>query len=121
MMKALIIEDDYNTAEAICLGLQELWPGAEPVSTPLGQKGIDMVKSETPDIVILDLWLPDMSGFEVLRQIREFSRVPVLMLTVSGEEDQIAKALELGANNYMVKPFKQVELHSRMRALLTTS
>ena len=64
MMKALIIEDDYNTAEAICLRLQELWPDAQSVSTPFGQKGIDMVKSEAPDIVILDLWLPDMIGME---------------------------------------------------------
>jgi len=118
MMKALIIEDDYNTAEAICLGLKALWPEAQSVSTPSGHKGIEMVKSEKPDIVILDLGLPDINGFEVLRQIRKLFRVPILMLTVTEEDDQISKALELGANDYMVKPFSQIELQSRMRALL---
>jgi len=121
MMKALVIEDDYNTAEIICLGLKMLWPDAQPVSTPFGHNGIEMVKSEAPNIVILDLGLPDMSGFEVLRQIRESSRVPVLMLTLSGEEDHTARALELGANDYMVKPFSHVVLQKRMKALLTTS
>jgi len=120
-VKALVIEDDYNTAEIICLGLKMLWPDAQPVSTPFGHKGIDMVKSEAPDIVILDLGLPDMSGFEVLRQIREFSRVPILVLTVSGEEDQIATGMELGANDYMVKPFSHLVLQERMKALLPTS
>ncbi|MFC2000403.1 response regulator transcription factor [Chloroflexota bacterium] len=80
-----------------------------------------MVKSEKPDIMILDLGLPEMSGFKVLRQIRRFSKVPVLMMTVTAEEDQIARALGLGANDYMVKPFSYIELQERMRALLTTS
>jgi len=117
-MKALVIEDDYNTAEIICLGLKMLWPDAQPVSTSFGHRGVEMVKSEAPDIVILDLGLPDISGFEVLKQMRQFSSVPVLVLTVSGEEDQIATGMELGANDYMVKPFSHIELHSRMRTLL---
>lgn len=117
-MKILMIDDDPNIVETVSLGLQMRWPEAELVSTHLGEKGIEMLKSEAPDIVILDLGLPDIGGLKVLEQVRSFSNVPVIILTVRGEESEIAKALGSGADDYIVKPFRQVELMARMRALM---
>jgi len=117
-MKALIIEDNREIVEAISLAFQILWPEVKLVSTHLGERGVDMVETEAPDIVILDLGLPDISGFDVLKQIRLFSTVPVIILTVRAEEADIVKGLEWGADDYVVKPFKQLELLARVRALI---
>ena len=116
-MKVLIIEDDREIVEVISLAFQIRWPELKLVSTHLGEKGVEMVESENPDIVILDLGLPDISGFDVLKEIRTFSVVPILILTVRGEESDVVKGLEWGADDYMVKPFRQMELLSRIRAL----
>ena len=116
-MKVLIIEDDHEIVEVISLAFQIRWPEVKLVSTHLGEKGVGLVESEDPDVVILDLGLPDISGFDVLKEIRAFSDVPVLILTVRGEEADVVKGLEWGADDYMVKPFRQLELLSRIRAL----
>jgi len=115
--KVLIIEDNEEVVEAVSLAFHILWPEARIVSTDSGEEGIKLVETEHPDVVILDLGLPDMSGFEVLRSTRLFSTVPVVILTVRGEEADIVKGLELGADEYIVKPFRQLELLSRVRAL----
>ena len=117
-MKVLIIEDDKEIVDAISLAFQIRWPEAKVVSTRLGEKGVELVESETPDIVILDLGLPDINGFEVLRQIRLFSGVPIIILTVRAEESDVVKGLEWGADDYIVKPFRQLELLARVRALI---
>ncbi len=119
MMKILMIDDDPNVAEIVSLGLQMRWPEAELVSTVLGKEGVRMVRNESPDIVILDLGLPDITGFQVLERVRQFSNVPVLILSVWGEEADIARGMELGATDYMVKPFSQVELQARIKALVS--
>ena len=116
-MKALMIDDNPNVVETVSLALQIRFPKAKLVSTHLGQSGIEMVKSEAPDIVILDLGLPDMGGFEVLKQVRSFSNVPIIVLTVWGEENDMVRGLALEANDYIVKPFSQVELLARIRVL----
>ena len=116
-MKVLIIENDQGIIEAISLAFQIRWPEAKLISTNLGEKGIDLVGSENPDVVILDLGLDDISGFEALKRIRLFSNVPVLILTVRSDEADIIKGLEWGADDYVVKPFRQLELLSRIRAL----
>ena len=116
-MKVLIIENDQGIVEAISLAFQIRWPEAKLVSTHLGERGVELVESENPDVVILDLGLDDISGFEVLKQIRLFSSVPVLILTVRVDEADIIKGLEWGADDYVVKPFRQLELLSRIRAL----
>jgi len=115
--KVLIIEDNDEVVEAVSLALQIRWPRAAVISTDSGEKGIELVEKERPDIVILDLGLPDINGFEVLKGIRNFSSVPIIILTVRGEETDIVKGLELGADEYIVKPFRQFELLSRVRAL----
>ena len=117
-MKVLVIEDDREIIEAISLAFQIRWPEAQVVSTRLGEKGVEQVETESPDIVILDLGLPDINGFEVLRQIRRFSQVPTIILTVRAEEVDIVKGLEWGADDYIVKPFRQLEFLSRVKALI---
>lgn len=117
-MKTLIIEDDPQIVEAISLALGMRWPDAEVVSSHLGKKGIELVKNDSPDIVILDLGLPDIHGFEVLKQIRAFSHIPIIILTISREEPSIVRGLELGADDYVVKPFSQLELLARIKAML---
>jgi len=114
-VKVLIIEDDREIVEAISLTLKIRWPEAQIVSTHLGEKGIELAESESPDIVILDLGLPDISGFDVLKQIRLFSTVPIIILTVRVEEADIVKGLEWGADDYMIKPFRQLELLARVK------
>jgi two-component system response regulator VicR len=116
-LKILVIEDDQQIVEAISLAFQIRWPEATLVSTNQGERGIDLVESEKPDIVILDLGLPDINGYDVLKQIRLFSDIPILILTARSEESDIVKGLEWGADDYMLKPFRQLELLSRIRAL----
>ncbi len=117
-MKILLIEDDKEIIDAISLAFQIRWPEAKVVSTRLGEKGVELVESEGPDIVILDLGLPDISGFEVLRQIRLFSHVPTIILTVRQDEADIVKGLEWGADDYITKPFRQLEFLARVKALI---
>ncbi len=116
-IKVLIVEDDEEIKEIVSLALEINWPELKLISTRLGKTGVELAASESPDLVILDLGLPDTSGFDVLREIRAFSNVPILILTVRGEEGDIVRGLEAGADDYMTKPFRQVELLSRMRAL----
>ena len=117
-MKVLLIEDDRDIVDAISLAFQIRWPEAQLISTRLGQKGCELVETESPDLVILDLGLPDISGFEVLRQIRLFSQVPTIILTVRSEEPDVVKGLEWGADDYITKPFRQLEFLARVKALI---
>ncbi|MBM3175990.1 MAG: response regulator transcription factor [Chloroflexi bacterium] len=117
-MKVLIIEDDPEIVESISLAFRIRWPEAEVLSSRLGSKGIELVKNQPPDAVILDLGLPDMSGFEVLKQIRAFSSIPIIILTISSEESNVVKGLELGADDYVTKPFRQLELLARVKSML---
>ncbi len=117
-MKVLIVEDDKEIVDAITLAFQIRWPEAKVVSTRLGRKGVELVETENPDIVILDLGLPDISGFEVLSQIRLFSHVPIIILTVRSDEADVVKGLEWGADDYILKPFRQLELLARVKALI---
>lgn len=116
-MKVLIIEDTQEIIDVLKMVFGMRWPDARLVATAMGNKGVELVESENPDVVILDLGLPDISGFDVLKQIRTFSSVPIMILTVRGEEADIVKGLEWGADDYMVKPFRQMELMSRIQAL----
>jgi len=115
--KALIIEDNDEVVDAVYLAFKIRWPQAVTISTDRGKEGIDLVSKENPDFVILDLGLPDINGFEVLKQIRLFSDIPIIILTVRGEEADIVKGLELGADEYIIKPFRQLELMARVKAV----
>ena len=117
-MKVLVVEDDVEIIEAVSLAIEMRWPDSVLLSAELGKKGIELAESANPDIVILDLGLTDIGGFEVLKEIRSFSSVPIIILTVKIEEVDIVKGLELGADDYVTKPFRQMELLSRIKALL---
>jgi len=117
-MKALIIEDSPEIVEAVSIIIEMRWPETKIVSTELGERGIDLAVGVSPSVIILDIGLPDISGFEVLKRIRLFSDIPILILTVSSDEPSIAKGLEWGADGYIIKPFKQRELLSRIEEAL---
>ena len=120
-MKVLLIEDDPEIMTAVAQALEFRWHEANLVFSFWGEKGVELAKTELPDIIILDLGLPDTDGFQVLRQVRSFSDVPVVILTVRGDEENKIKGLELGADDYMVKPFSPGELVARLKALLRRS
>jgi len=117
-MKVLVIEDDPGIIEVVSLCFKLRWSGAAVISAERGNIGVEFVETESPDVVILDIGLPDMDGYQVLREIRHFSDVPVLMLTVRGEDTDVAKGLELGADDYITKPFSHIELIARVQAVL---
>ena len=117
-MKVLVIEDDPGIIEVVSLCFQLRWGGTTVVSAANGHKGIELVEAESPEVVILDIGLPDIDGYQVLREIRRFADVPVLMLTVRGEDTDVAKGLELGADDYITKPFSHIELIARVQAVL---
>lgn len=120
-MKVLIIEDSAQIVEAVSLCIQLRWPEAIIASAVEGNQGLSLLKRESFDLVILDINLPDIDGFEVLKQIRASSDVPIIILTVRGREDDQAKGLELGADDYIVKPFRPKDLIARVNAVLRRS
>ena len=117
-MKVVVIDDSPEIIEVVSLCFQLRWSGTTLLSASEGSKGLELIETENPDIVILDIGLPDMEGFQVLREIRLFSQVPVIMLTVRSEDTDVARCLELGADDYMVKPFSHIELIARVQAVL---
>ncbi len=117
-MKIVIIEDDKEIVETINIFAKIRWPDADVLSASKGKDGIDIVDTEAPDIVIIDLGLPDIDGFKVLKEIRLFSNVPIIILTARSDEKDIVKGLELGADEYVVKPFSEAAFISRIQALL---
>ncbi len=117
-MKVLIIEDDENIVESLALSLKMRWPDVEISSTAMGEDGLQLIETFYPDIAILDLGLPDINGLEVLRQVRLFSDVPVIILSVLGDEDDIVRGLEMDADDYIVKPFKKMEFLARVKSLV---
>jgi DNA-binding response OmpR family regulator len=112
----LIVEDDNKTASLIGLYLQR--EGYRTSVAFDGEEALKLVRQENPAVVILDLMLPKLDGWEVCRRIREFSDVPILMLTARGEEFDRVLGLTIGADDYVVKPFSPRELVARIKALL---
>ena len=117
-MKFLVIDDSPEIVDAVALCLSLRWPEAQVLSAGEGGKGLELVEEYSPDMVILDIGLPDMNGMEVLRSLRGFSDVPVVMLTIQSRDVEIARFLEEGADEYLVKPFSHVELLGRLQAVL---
>jgi two-component system KDP operon response regulator KdpE len=117
-MKILIIEDDIDIISMISLTLKMRWPEMEILQSNSGNEGIKMAKAQQPDLIILDLGLPDIEGFDVLKQVKSFLNVPILILTVRNDDKYIISGLELGADDYMVKPFNQLVLLARVNALI---
>lgn len=117
-MKVAIIEDDRSIINAVMVAFEFRWSDVLVVSAMSGLEGVDLVKRESPDVLILDINLPDMSGFEVLKKIREFSNLPVIILTVRADDFDVLKGLEAGADDYITKPFNYLTLLARVKAVL---
>ncbi len=117
-MKVVVIDDSPEIIEVVSLCFQLRWSDAEVIPASDGARGLELIETSKPDLVILDIGLPDTDGFQVLQEIRRFSQVPVIMLTVRGEDTDVARGLELGADDYVTKPFSHVELMARVQAIL---
>lgn len=117
-MKVLVIEDDRSIIDAIKVAFEFRWPEANAVAAMTGREGIKKAKEESPDIVILDINLPDMTGFKTLKEIRRFSNVPVIILTVRADDEDMLMGLEAGADDYIIKPFNYLTLLARVKAVL---
>jgi len=117
-LKVLIIEDTPDIIESISLCFELRWPGTKVVATPSGNEGVALTKTESPDVIILDLGLPDVDGLDVLKDIRAFSNVPTIIVTVRSDEMDRIRGLELGADDYITKPFSHMELLARIKAVL---
>jgi DNA-binding response OmpR family regulator len=115
-MKVLIADDDRDLLELVGFALSQA--GYLVVKVGDGTAAIRAFDTEGPDLVVLDINMPGASGFQVCETIRAKSRVPVMMLTVRGEEEDLVKALELGADDYLTKPFSPRTLLARIKALL---
>src|SRR5574338_1489404 len=114
--RILVVDDEERMVRFIRMNLE---PDGFQVSEAFnGKQAISKMRDVTPDLMLLDVMMPDLDGFEVLETVREISNVPVIMLTAKGEEDDRVKGLELGADDYITKPFSPRELVSRVRAVL---
>jgi DNA-binding response OmpR family regulator len=120
-MKILIIEDDAGIVETMSMIIKIRWPDCNILSTPQGKPGIELIEVEDPDLIFLDLGLPDISGFDVLKQARIFTNTPIIVVTVHSEQADIVRALEMGADDYLVKPFEHLELLARTQAVIRRS
>ncbi len=112
----LVVEDEAELAEALRFNLER--QGYEPVVVADGRDAVAAVERGGVDVVILDVMLPGLDGFEVCRRVRQFSNVPILMLTARADEVDRVIGLEIGADDYLTKPFSLRELLARVRALL---
>lgn len=114
--KILIVDDDEHIVELIELYLNK--GGFETLSAHDGERALDLFFREAPDLVLLDIMLPGLDGYDILREIRKTSSIPVVMLTAKGETFDKVLGLELGADDYVVKPFDSSELVARIKAVL---
>jgi len=117
-MKILIVDEEPDVVRLISVSFGMQQPNWEVVAASDGEEALAAVEREQPALVLLDVGLPDMDGFQVLQQIRLFSDVPVVMLTVHDDELSKVRGLELGADDYITKPFSHLELLARVRAVL---
>lgn len=114
--RVLVVDDEPRMIKFIRLNLEH--DGFEVYEATSGPQALEKMRDQLPDLVLLDVMMPDLDGFETLRLVREISTVPVIMLTAKGEEDDRVRGLELGADDYVTKPFSPRELVSRVRAVL---
>ncbi len=114
--RILVVDDETRMIGFIRMNLE--LEGFQVLEAHNGLEALEVIRTQLPDLVILDVMMPDLDGFETLRILREFSNTPVIMLTAKGEEDDRVYGLELGADDYITKPFGPRELVSRVRAVL---
>ena len=114
--RILVVDDEPRMINFIRMNLE--LEGHQVIEAHTGLEALEAVRTKLPDIVLLDVMMPELDGFEALRMLREFSNIPVIMLTAKGEENDKVYGLELGADDYIAKPFGPRELSSRIKAVL---
>jgi len=114
--RILVVDDEERMVRFIRMNLEH--DGFQVSEAFNGKQAIQKIRDVTPDLILLDVMMPDLDGFEVLEMVRDVSQVPVIMLTAKGEEDDRVRGLELGADDYVTKPFSPRELVSRVKAVL---
>ncbi len=114
--RILVVDDETRMINFIRMNLE--LEGHQVIEATNGVKALEAVRTKLPDIVLLDVMMPELDGFETLRMLREFTSIPVIMLTAKGEENDKVYGLELGADDYITKPFGPRELSSRIKAVL---
>jgi two-component system, OmpR family, KDP operon response regulator KdpE len=119
MARILLVDDDQALLRAVRIGLGAR--GYDVVVAHSGDEGVTQVSLANPDVVVLDLGLPDIDGIEVCRRVRQWSTVPIIVLSAAGTEDRKVAALDAGADDYVTKPFGMAELEARLRVALRRS
>jgi len=114
--RVLVVDDEPRMIHFIRLNLDH--DGYEVIEATSGTQALELLRDRMPDLILLDVMMPDMDGFETLQLLREISTVPVIMLTAKGEEEDRVRGLELGADDYITKPFSPREMVSRVRAVI---
>jgi len=117
-MKILVVDDEPDVIKVIAMSFGMQQPAWEVTGAQDGPEALELIERERPNVILLDVGLPEMDGFEVLKAIRLFSDTPVIMLTVKEDELSKIQGLELGADDYVTKPFSHLELLARVRAVL---
>lgn len=117
-MKLLIIEDDPIITDTVTICFNLRWPEAEVYTAESGEEGLKLVTAQSPDVIILDVGLPGIDGYETLRRLRVITDAPAIMLTARDGDVSKVKGLEWGADDYITKPFSHIELIARVRAVL---
>ncbi|MDH4208268.1 MAG: response regulator transcription factor [Anaerolineae bacterium] len=117
-MKILIVDDEPDVVKVVRMSFQVQEPTWEVVAAYDGEEALAVFEKEQPELVLLDVMMPEMSGFDVLRELRSFSDVPVIILTAKDDEIDKVMGLNLGADDYITKPFGHLELLARVRAVL---
>jgi DNA-binding response OmpR family regulator len=115
-MSILIVEDDADLLDILCFAVRRA--GHDVIAAHDGAIGFELWKSKDPELVLLDADLPKMNGWDVCKAIRNESATPIIMLTASGDESDIVRGLELGADDYITKPFSPKQLMARIKAVL---
>lgn len=117
-MKILVVDDEPDVVKVVRMSFQVQEPAWDVLEAYDGEEALSIVEQEHPDLILLDIMMPEMSGFDVLKELRLFSDVPVVMLTAKGDEIDRVAGLNLGADDYITKPFGHLELLARVRAVL---
>jgi two-component system KDP operon response regulator KdpE len=117
-MKILAVDDDPQILDALTIGFELQWQDSSVIPATDGESALHLFYEHDPDVVVLDVAMPGKNGYEVLQEIRRTSDVPVIMLTARAEEIDQVRGLELGADDYVVKPFSHLALLARVKAVL---
>ena len=117
-MKVLVVDDDPDVIDVVNLCFSLRWPEAEVLAARDADEALKLIEHESPDLILLDVVLPGMDGFQICQEVRGFSDVPIVILTARDTEVDKVRGLEMGADDYITKPFSHLELLARVRAVL---